>query len=98
LEQFDIAPDAIFSGADIPAARGLMATVAHDISATLATLRPQIRALSKPQRVALLPIATITPYLRCIGHQRRNPLRDIAELAPLARVWRIALAHLTGRV
>jgi 15-cis-phytoene synthase len=98
LAQHGLTPEVMFAGLADPALRGLIDTMSDDISATLATLRPQIKALSKLQRIALLPIATITPYLSRIGKQRRNPLRDIADLAPLARVWRIAMAHTLGRI
>ncbi len=98
LAQHGLTPEVIFAGTGTVALRGLIATMTKDISGTLATLRPQINALSKPLRVALLPLATIPPYLHRIGQQRRNPLRDIADLAPLARVCRIALAHTLGRI
>jgi 15-cis-phytoene synthase len=98
LIQHGLTPEVILAGTNTPAVRGTIATVGQEICATLATLRPQIKALSKPQRVALLPISTISPYLRSIRQHRRNPLRDIADLAPLARVWRIAVAHIAGRI
>lgn len=98
LLSLGVTTEVMLKGHSTPAVRGLIDTMSHDISATLATLRPQIAALSKRQRVALLPLATIQPYLTKIGSARRDPLRDIADLAPLARVWRIARAHLTGRI
>ncbi len=90
--------EVMLAGTATPAVRDMIATMSTDISTTLATLRPQIAALSKTQRVAMLPLAMITPYLKVIGAPQRNPLRDIADLAPLTRVWRSGWAHLTGRI
>ncbi len=98
LQQAGITADAMLSGVPTSAIRGLIDTVAEDISATLAILRPQIAVLSKHQRTALLPLATVAPYLTEMSSTRRNPLRDIADLAPVTRVWRIAKAHLSGRI
>ena len=78
--------------------QSLITGAVQDIEVALASLRPQIRALSPHQRVALLPLACVAPYLRAIEARKRNPVRDIADLAPLARVWRIGLAHMLGRL
>jgi 15-cis-phytoene synthase len=97
LAAHDLTPDALFAGTTTPAVQKLVAAMTHDIAAQLAALQPQISALSKPQRVAMLPLATVALYLKQISHTHRDPLRDIADLAPLARVWRITMAHVTGR-
>ena len=98
LERQGITAEGMLAGEATSPVRCLIDTTARDILATLATLRPQIGALSKRQRTALLPLVMITPYLKAIADPRRNPLRDIADLAPLGRVCRIAVAHLTGRI
>jgi phytoene synthase len=93
LQEHGVTPATMLAGTTTPAVRALLAAVIRDISATHATLRPRIMALSRRHRVALLPLALILPYLRVIGSLRRDPLRDVAELAPLTRVWHIAHAH-----
>ncbi len=98
LGPHDVTHEVMLAGKATPAVRDMIATMSADISNTLATLRPQIAALSKRQRVAMLPLAMITPYLTVIGAGHRNPLRDIADLAPLTRVWRSGWAHLTGLI
>jgi 15-cis-phytoene synthase len=97
LTSYGLTPDALFAGTTTPAVHKLVSSMTQDIATQLAALQPQISALSKPQRVAMLPLATVAPYLTRISHTHRDPLRDIADLAPLARVWRITMAHLTGR-
>jgi 15-cis-phytoene synthase len=97
LEHHEIAPNALLNGTASPAVHNLVVAISTDIAMEFAALRPQIAVLSKPQRAALLPLATVAPYLKAINRRGRNPLRDIADLAPLARVWRIAMTHLTGQ-
>ena len=96
LAAHGLTPVALSAGVVTPAVRDLIATTVHGISDTFATLRPQIKSLSRQQRVALLPLAVVAPYLKVMGRSGRNPLRDIADLAPLTRVWRIAMAHAVG--
>ena len=96
LAAHGLTPVALSAGVVTPAVRDLIATTVHGISDIFATLRPQIKSLSRQQRVALLPLAVVAPYLKVKGRSGRNPLRDIADLAPLTRVWRIAMAHAVG--
>ena len=98
LAEHDLDRDRFLSdGADL-ALRALITSQSDNIRATLALLRPQMAALSKQQRTALLPLALVHPYLRIIERSRHDARRDIADVAPLTRVWRIGAAHLTGRI
>ena len=74
----------------------MIAGLTDELAENFASLRPQLQALSRPHRVALLPLAVVPTYLRAIRQRPRNPLRDIAPLAPLTRVWRIARGHALG--
>jgi 15-cis-phytoene synthase len=98
LAQHEITSEILSRGEMTVAVRPLIDALAVDISATVATLRPQIGALPRAQRTALLPLATVAAYLRACRADTRQPLRDIADLAPLNRVWRIGWAHLAGRI
>lgn len=46
----------------------------------------------------LLPLALVEPYFHALQKPRREPARDIIEIAPIARLWRIARAHWSGRL
>lgn len=97
LDRHGVTSATMLAGTTTPAVRAMVATLARDISATGAVLRPRIMALSRRQRASLLPLALVLPYVHAIGAHRRDPLRDIADLAPMTRVWRIAVAHWSGR-
>ncbi len=59
------------------------------------------RHLTGKQRVlttSLLPLALVEPYFRALQSPRHEPARDIVEIAPIARLWRIARAHWSGRI
>ena len=96
LTQVQIAPDVLLTGATNPAVRVLLAGLTDELAHTFASLRPQLRALSRRQRIALLPLAVVPAYLKAIQRPQRDPLRDIAALAPMTRVWRIARTHAFG--
>ena len=64
----------------------------------LTAARAGLHGCPAPLKSALLPLAVVEPYLAALQKPGRDPARDIAEIAPLTRVWRIARAHLTGRI
>jgi len=64
----------------------------------LAEVRRQLKGKSKAATTALLPLALVEPYFRALQNPRHEPARDILEIAPIARLWRIARAHWSGRV
>ena len=47
---------------------------------------------------ALLPVAVTEPYLKALQRADHDPAHDIAEIAPFTRVWRLRIAHATGRI
>lgn len=102
LVEHDIGRDTLPGDAGGQAAtlglHALIRSLSRDIEAALASLRPQICSLSQVQRVALLPLAVVPAYLKVLHHRRRDPARDLATTAPLTRVWRIGVAHWTGRL
>lgn len=89
---------ALSNEAEITSFRPLITETARDIQDTLASLRPRFMALPRRQRVALLPLAVLSPYLRAIERRQRTRSPQVTALAPLRRVWRIAGAHLLGRI
>lgn len=74
--------------------------VADDLAAMaregLRRVRPQFRTLPRPMRAALLPLAMVEPYFR--SQSGRSRLENMGQVTPLARVVRIGMAHLTGRL
>lgn len=64
-------------------------------------LRDVRRHLTGKPRVfttSLLPLALVEPYFRALQEPGHEPARDIVEIAPIARLWRIARAHWSGRL
>lgn len=56
------------------------------------------RSATAAQKLALLPLVMAGPYLRtgkALGH---NPVIGDDYISPLGRIWRIGLAHWTGRI
>ena len=98
LSVHGVSAEMLASGAYPEAVRSLVAFLIGEIRQAMAELRPRFAALSRHQRVALLPLAVVSPYLTSIQRSKRDPARDTAELAPLARVWRIAIARVLGRI
>ncbi len=98
LAKFDLTPETSMGAVNASARVALQAHLCSEIERDLQALRPQFTALTRRQRTALLPLAAVPPYLRGIARQRGERLRDNVELAPFTRVWRIALAHVTGRI
>jgi 15-cis-phytoene synthase len=95
LQRFGIEPG---QNADPAAMRAMLLHISGEIRTALDVLRPQVKRLTRQKRVPLLPLAIVSPHLRSIERHWQGPMRDIAELAPLTRVWRIAVAHVSGRV
>jgi 15-cis-phytoene synthase len=77
---------------------GLLAACRARIGESLAVARRFVHQQSPAARIAFLPLALVGPYVRALERAGDNPLRREARIAPLARVWRIAVAHLFGRL
>jgi phytoene synthase len=56
------------------------------------------RRLPRLERVAFLPLALVEPYVRVLERQGGGALRAERDIVPLTRVWRVAAAHLLGRL
>jgi phytoene synthase len=65
---------------------------------SVAIAREFAAGLPHPARVAFLPLALVEPYLRALEGSGARFLQEGADVAPLTRVWRIAAAHLWGRL
>jgi 15-cis-phytoene synthase len=61
-------------------------------------VRRHLTGKSREFVTALLPLALVEPYFRALQDPRHEPARDIVEIAPIARLWRIARAHWSGRL
>ncbi|HEX5957526.1 MAG TPA: squalene/phytoene synthase family protein [Hyphomicrobiaceae bacterium] len=68
------------------------------IRGNLAEARRLVRRLPRATRLAFLPLALVEPYVRVLERQGGGALRAEAQVLPFARVWRIATAHLLGRL
>ncbi len=98
INEHGISPASLREGGDLALLRPLITHLTREVSTEIAMLRPRIAALSRQQRVALLPLAVLSPYLKAIERPLRNPVRDVASLAPLTRAWRVVAAHILGRI
>ena len=78
--------------------RPQMAWLASEGLGSLAELRRHLRGKPAAFTTPLLPLALVEPYFRALQNPRHEPARDILEIAPIARLWRIARAHWSGRV
>ncbi|HML29883.1 MAG TPA: squalene/phytoene synthase family protein [Hyphomicrobium sp.] len=64
----------------------------------LQDVRRHLTGKSRLFTTAVLPLALVEPYFRALQDHRHEPARDIVDVAPLARLWRIARAHWSGRI
>lgn len=100
LRAAGIAPDALGAQSRMPEVIAGVERVTDDLAlmarAALREVRPLIKALPRPMRAALLPLAMVEPYFR--SQSGRSRLGHMGQVSPLARVVRIGMAHLTGRI
>lgn len=64
----------------------------------LQDVRRHLTGKSRLFTTAVLPLALVEPYFRALQDPRHEPARDIVDVAPIARLWRIARAHWSGRI
>lgn len=64
----------------------------------LSEVRRHLTAKPRLFTTALLPLALVEPYFHALQSTRHEPAHDIVEVAPIARLWRIARAHWSGRI
>ena len=96
LSTYGVTSDVLLAGTMTPDVRVMITGLTDELAQNFASLRPQLRSLSRHHRIAVLPLAVIPAYLRAIQRRSRDPLRDIAALAPMVRVWRSARGHAFG--
>jgi phytoene synthase len=80
----------------------LVQTHLAQIRGSLAEARRLVARLPRRARVAFLPLALVAPYVRKLERQLARDgggaVRAEVQIVPLTRVWRIASAHLFGRL
>ena len=75
-----------------------IAWLAGEAAEAIGAVRRHLAGKPRAFVTALLPLALVEPYFRALQKAGHEPARDIVEIAPLARLWRIAWAHWTGRL
>jgi 15-cis-phytoene synthase len=65
---------------------------------SLVSARRLVAQLPRRTRIAFLPLALVAPYVRAQERAGRHSLHEEPSIAPLTRVWRIAAAHVLGRL
>jgi phytoene synthase len=88
----------LLAGTTGPKVEALMQAHFAQISSNLAEARRFARQLRRPERIAFLPLALVRPYVRVLERQGGGALREEAQIVPLTRAWKIAAAHLLGRL
>jgi len=75
-----------------------IAWMAAEATQALQDVRRHLTGKPRVFTTALLPLALVEPYFRALQNPRHEPARDIVDIAPVARLWRIARAHWSGRI
>jgi phytoene synthase len=88
----------LLAGAGGVQVAALIQTHLAQIRGSLAEAHRLIQRLPRRARVAFLPLALVAPYVRQLEHMGGGAARTEAQIMPLTRVWRIAGAHLFGRL
>ncbi|MBS0253499.1 MAG: squalene/phytoene synthase family protein [Proteobacteria bacterium] len=78
--------------------RPQIAWFATEAERGLADVRRQLAGKPRLFTTALLPLALVEPHFRALQKPRHEPAREIVDVAPMARLWRIARAHWSGRI
>jgi phytoene synthase len=69
-----------------------------EVEQALAAVCDHLKGKPRAFLTALLPLALVEPNFRALQSSRHDPAHDVLEIAPLARLWRIARVHWTGRL
>jgi phytoene synthase len=88
----------LLAGASREPAEALLHACTAQIRGSLAVARRHIPRLPRRARLAFLPLALVAPYVRQLERLGGSALSTEVQILPLTRVWRIATAHLSGRV
>ena len=99
LESAGLSAEELLTGAPGGARiEALLGECSAQIRRNLGVVRQFTATLPRAARVAFLPLALVEPYLRVLERSGGALLREETRVAPLARVCRIAAAHLFGRL
>jgi phytoene synthase len=90
-------PD-LLAGAGGDKVNALMQAHFAQIRGSLAEARRLLRRWPRPYRIPFLPLALVPAYVRVLERRGGAALREEAEVVPLTRVWKVATAHLGGRL
>jgi phytoene synthase len=91
-----IDPDDLLQGRAPAGLRTLVDELAGEIELSMGAAASHFRRMPRRHRVPLAALATVRPLLARVRDPSRDAVRQPADLAPLARVTRIARAHLFG--
>lgn len=97
LAAHDLLLDGTSSEADRPRWQGVVATLSARAAGCQAEAAAGCRVASRAVRCATLPLALVRPYLRACERADMTSY-DVRDIGPLTRVWRLWLAHRTGKV
>ncbi|MFT3731315.1 MAG: squalene/phytoene synthase family protein [Hyphomicrobium sp.] len=87
-----------YDGAEAADWRPQIAWFAAEGERALSDVRRHLTGKPRIFTTALLPLALVEPYFRALQNPRHEPARDVVDIAPIARLWRIARAHWSGRI
>jgi phytoene synthase len=93
-----LTPEDLLSGTSDGEMTRLVESCSAQARRSLLEVRPFVGKLSRAERIAFLPLALVGAYLRVLERQGWARARGPASVVPLARVCRIAAAHLLGRL
>jgi phytoene synthase len=88
----------LLAGAGGDKVNALMQAHFAQIRGSLAEARRLLRRWPRPYRIPFLPLALVPAYVRVLERRGGAALREEAEVVPLTRVWKVATAHLGGRL
>jgi phytoene synthase len=90
-------PD-LLTGADVEKINALMQAHFAQIRGSLAEARGLVRGWPRPHRIPFLPLALVPAYVRALERRGGAAVREETDIMPLTRVWKVAAAHLSGRL
>ena len=87
--------DSAHGSAEERSALRALIDLAHAAHADVAA---RLRQMSRPQRLAYLPLAMVRPNLRALEREYEQKMSRSNGTPPMARLLRIGWAHVSGRI